>query len=253
MSIPAGLVRHLSAQSTPAQEDVMSDGPSSYPADAGSATYLLTVRGKVTTPTVEGAREIHNGTAGSPEGVAAARALGDLSHNVYSAAGSANGEILFIDYWNSLTGLGQFFADAQVQAGASQLFTERDGVVWAQTNGFGNFHLASPSGASAVGVGLIRVGVSSLEAAAPAFDAYVATTINTARSYGQLAHTTWSRVANPGESTAPEILGVDLWSDVDQMNAYYELGLGFDHLGPVFTGQPQTSVWQQAAGDWTEW
>jgi hypothetical protein len=253
MSIQAGPVRHLSAQRTPTQEDAMSDGPSSYPADAGSATYLLTVRGKVTTPTVADARELHNTTAGAAQGVAAARALGDLSHNVYSAAGAANGEILFIDFWNSLSGLGAFFADPQVQAGASRLFTERDGVVWAPTSGFGDFHLASPSGRSAAGVGLIRVGVTSLEAAAAAFDAYAAATINTGRRYGQLSHSTRSRVANPGESIAPEILGVDVWTDVEQMNQYYELGLGFDHLGPVFTGQPQTSVWQQAAGDWTEW
>ena len=48
------------------------------------------------------------------------------------------GEILFIDYWNSLSGLGQFFADPQVQEGASRLFAERDGVVWAPTSGFGS-------------------------------------------------------------------------------------------------------------------
>src|SRR5262249_38660315 len=120
----------------------MSDQSNSYPADAGAATYLLTVRGKVTTASVADARELHNSTAGAPQGVAAARALGDLSHNVYSAAGQADGEILFIDYWNSLSGLGQFFSDPQVQAGAAQLFAERDGVVWGQTEGFGDFHLA---------------------------------------------------------------------------------------------------------------
>src|SRR5690349_20811706 len=114
----------------------MSDQVITYPADAGSATYLLTVRGKVTAPTIADVRELHNATAGAPEGVAAARALGDLSHNVYGVEGGTDGEILFVDYWNSLSGLGQFFSDPQVQAGAGQLFTERDGVVWAPTNGF---------------------------------------------------------------------------------------------------------------------
>lgn len=29
--------------------------------------------------------------------------------------------------------------------------------------------------------------------------------------------------------------------------------LGFDALGPVFAGEPATSVWRSAPGDWTEW
>jgi hypothetical protein len=226
-----------------------------YPADAGATTYLLTVRGHVKTPTAAHARELHNATAGSPDGVAAARALGDLSHNVYTSGGNGAGanELLFIDYWNSPTGLGQFFADPQVMAGAEQLFADREGLLWAQTSGFGDFHLATPSGAAAIGVGLLRVAVSSIESAAPAFNAYAAATINTARRYGQIAHTTWSRLPNPGETISPELIGVDLWSDLEQMNAYYQLGLGFEHLGPVFAGEPQSSVWRAAEGGWTEW
>jgi hypothetical protein len=49
-----------------------------YPADATATTYLFTLRGKVNTPTVADARELHNKTAGSADGIAAARALGDL-------------------------------------------------------------------------------------------------------------------------------------------------------------------------------
>jgi hypothetical protein len=226
-----------------------------YPSDAGARTYLLTVRGTVNTPTVADARELHNATAGSPDGVAAALALGDLSHNVYTAAGNGAevDELLFIDYWNSPTGLGRFFADPQVQAGAAQLFAERQGVLWAPTAGFGDFHLPAASGAAVTGVGLLRVGISSLESAAPAFNAYASATINTARRYGQVAHATWSRLPNPGETISPEVIGVDLWTDPERMNAYYELGLGFEHLGPVFAGQPQTSVWRTAEGQWTEW
>jgi hypothetical protein len=226
-----------------------------YPADASATTYLLTVRGKVKTPSVADARELHNATAGSSEGVAAARSLGDLSHNVYTTAGNGAeaDELLFIDYWNSPTGLGQFFDDAQVQAGAAQLFAEREGVLWGPTTGFGDFHLATPSGTFVAGVGLLRVGVASLEAAAPAFNAYAAATINTARRHGQVAHTTWSRLPNVGETNTPEVIGVDLWNDLEQMDAYYDLGLGFEHLGPAFAGQPQTSVWRTADGQWTEW
>ena len=226
-----------------------------YPADAGATTYLLTVRGKVKTPTIADARELHNATAGSPDGVAAARALGDLSHNVYTSGGNGAGadELLFIDYWNSPTGFGQFFAGPQVQAGAAQLFADVEGVLWAPTSGFGDFHLATPDGAAPIGVGLLRVGVSSIEGAAPAFNAYAAATINTARRYGQVAHTTWSRLPNPGETLSLDVIGVDVWSDLEQMNAYYQLSLGVEHLGPVFADQPQTSVWRAADGHWTEW
>ena len=110
-----------------------------------------------------------------------------------------------------------------------------------------------PSGASPAAVGLLRAGVASLEAAAAAFNAYAAATINTARKYGQIEHATWSRLPNPGETITPEVIGVDLWIDADQMNAYYQLGIGFEHFGPVFDGEPQTSVWQAAEGQWTEW
>src|SRR5215470_2650003 len=212
-----------------------------YPADATATTYLFTLRGKVNTPTVADARELHNKTAGSADGIAAARALGDLSHNVYTSAGNAAGsdEVLIIDYWNSPSGFGQFFADPHVQAGAELLFTEREGILWAPTSGFGDFHLALPSGASPAAVGLLRAGVASLEAAAAAFNAYASATINTARKYGQIAHTTWSRLPDPGETISPEVIGVDLWIDADQMNAYYELGLGFEHFGSVFAGEPR--------------
>ena len=226
-----------------------------YPADATATTYLFTLRGRLKPPTVDAARELHNETAGSPDGIASARALGDLSHNVYTNAGNGAGsdEILIIDYWNSPSGFGQFFADPQVQAGAGLLFTERDPVLWAPTSGFGDFYLALASGASPAAVGLLRAGVTSLEAAAAAFKGYAAATINAARQYGQIAHATWSRFPNPGETISPEVIGVDLWMDADQMNAYYELGLGFEHFGPVFDGEPQTSVWQVAEGQWTEW
>jgi hypothetical protein len=226
-----------------------------YPADASATTYLFTLRGKVKPPTIADARELHNNTAGSPDGVEAARAAGDLSHNVYTSAGNGagNDEILIIDYWNSPSGFGQFFSNPQVQAGAELLFTEREGNLWAPTSGFGDFHLALPSGAAPTAVGLLRAAVASLEAAEAAFNAYAAATINTARRYGQIAHATWSPLPNAAPTTTPEVIGVDVWMDADQMNAYYELGIGFENFGPVFTGEPQTSVWQAAEGQWTEW
>jgi hypothetical protein len=225
-----------------------------YPADAGAATYLLTVRGKTVPSTLEETRTIHNATAGAPQSAAGARSLGDLSHNVYAPIGKElDGQLLFIDLWNSVSGLGTFFSNPQVQAAAGQLFSSRDGIVWARLEGFGAFHLSLPSGRSIGAVGALQVSLTSIEQAAGAFTAYAASTINIARSYGMVSHSTWLRVPNPGETPTQEVIGVDFWMDPDRMNEYYDLRLGFDHFGPVFAGAPDTSVWRSAPGDWVEW
>ncbi len=174
-----------------------------YPADAGDDTFLLAVRGTPTTASLEEARRIHNATAGAPQSVAGARSLGDLSHNVYAPYGeSASAELLFLDFWNSLSGLGQFFQNKMVQEAASQLFASRDGVVWARATGFGAFHLTVPSGPAPQGVGLIRAHVTSLEDAAKAFRAYSAATINVSRLHGIVSHSQYTRVPESGRGRA---------------------------------------------------
>jgi hypothetical protein len=229
----------------------MSENEVSYPADAGATALMLTVRGTTTQSSVEDARLLHNATAGAPPSVAAARSLGDLSHNVYVNRGG--GEVLFIDFWNSQSGLRQFFSDPQVQAGADKLFTTRDAAVWAPAPEFGEVALTMPAGRAAVGVGLLRATVTSLEKAASAFGGYLAATVNQARRHGLVAHRVLTRVPNPGEEPTAEIIGVDLWMDVAEMDRYYELGLGFDLLAPVQAGQPDSSTWESAPGNWTEW
>jgi hypothetical protein len=225
-----------------------------YPADAGAATYLLTVRGKTAPPVLDDARTMHNATAGAPQSAAGARSLGDLSHNVFAPIGKDNdGQLLFIDFWNSLSGLGTFFSNPQVQAAAGQLFSSRDGIVWSRLDGFGGFSLPVPTGRSTGAVGLLQVAVTSIEQAASAFTAYASTTINTARSYGMVSHSNWLRVPNPGEAPTLEVIGVDFWMDADRMNEYYDLSLGFEHFGAAFAGAPDTSVWRSAPGDWVEW
>ncbi len=225
-----------------------------YPADASAATYLLTVRGTTAPPSLDDTRSIHNATAGAPQSAAGARALGDLSHNVYAPIGKdQTGELLFIDLWNSVSGLNTFFSNPQVQEAAGQLFETRDGIVWSRLNGFGAYSLAFPNGRSVGAVGILQVTVTSVEEAASAFTAYAGTTINTARSYGMVSHSTWLRAPNPGEAPTQELIGVDFWMDADRMNEYYELSLGFEHFGTVFAGAPDTSVWQSAPGDWVEW
>ncbi len=44
--------------------------------------YLLTIRGTLSPATLEEARKVHNMTAGNPDGVTAAKSLGDVSHMV---------------------------------------------------------------------------------------------------------------------------------------------------------------------------
>jgi hypothetical protein len=232
----------------------VSDNDVSYPADAGGVPYLLTVRGQRVPPTLDATRTVHNATAGAPSGVAAARSLGDLSHNVYSGiSDELSGELLFLDLWNSLAGLGTFFAQKEVQEGAGTLFSGLEQVVWAPLDGFVGYHLTVPSGRSTGGLGLLRTTVSSLDKAATAFSAYTAATINKARAAGIVSHSVWARVPAPGGPPVDEIIAVDIWLDADDMNRYYDLGVGFEHLGPVFAGTPDTSAWRSAPGDWVEW
>lgn len=225
----------------------------SYPADAGATPFLLTVRGKPVPTSTEEARATHNATAGAPQSVAGARALGDLSHNVYAGLTDSTGEIMFLDIWNSLAGLGQFFGNPQVQQAAGQLFAEREAVVWGRTEGFGSISLPMPAGASVQSVGVLRATVSSLDKAASAFTSYSAETVNRGRVHGLVSHTLWVRITGPGEEPSTDVIGIDAWTDVNEMNTFYDLGLGYDHLGPVFAGAPATSIWQSAPGHWVEW
>ena len=157
-----------------------------YPADAGAATYLLTVRGKTNAPTLDAARATHNATAGAPQSAAGARSLGDLSHNVFAPINKElEGQLLFIDLWNSLSGLGNFFANPHVQEAAGQLFERRDGIVWSRLEGFGAFPSRCRRVARRARSDSSRVSVTSIDDAAKAFTAYAGTVINTARTYGR--------------------------------------------------------------------
>ena len=225
---------------------------STYPADAGAGLYLLTVLGKPNSGAPSASRELHNQTAGNPGGVAAAKSLGDLSHNVFLPSSDGDDQLLFMDTWNSPTGLGQFFSDEQVQQGGAALFADREAVLWMPAAGFGSYILPVPSGQSIGAVGLMRAPVSSFDAAAPAFAADSAAKINASRQLGQVAHQLWVPVPMPGSTPATEVLGVDFWLDPTQMNTWYA-GATYDHLGPVFTGAPVTSTWTPAGKDWIEW
>jgi hypothetical protein len=223
-----------------------------YPADAGAETYLLTVLGTPNTDTPAAARDLHNQTAGDPGGVAGAKALGDLSHNVFLPAGKDDKRLLFVDTWNSPTGLGQFFGDEQVQQGGAALFAEREAVLWMPAAGYGSYSLPVPSGRSVGAIGLMRAPVSSYEAAAAAFHADSSAKANASRQLGQIAHQLWVPVPMGGPTPPTEVLGVDYWLDESQMNDWYTAAT-YDDLAPVFTGAPATSTWIPAGKNWIEW
>src|SRR5882757_6404920 len=104
-------------------------GPRPYPRTETRSTQmstpiewpvLLTVRGKTIPKSLEEMRVLHNQTAGSPPGIAAARSLGDLSHKAFAPclrspqSGAEAGELLFLDVWLHPKGIMDFFSNEQV-------------------------------------------------------------------------------------------------------------------------------------------
>ncbi|HEY1956591.1 MAG TPA: hypothetical protein VGH28_13305 [Polyangiaceae bacterium] len=215
---------------------------------------LLTVRGTLVPKSLDAARTLHNETAGSQQGIAAARALGDLSHKVYApvvkAGGTEDGELLFLDYWVSPQGIGQFFSNAHVQEQGSKLFSKRDPVVWMPAKGAFAFNLPAAQGRNDRWLGIVRGVVKSPEAAIEAFKKALSPSIVDARKRGQLSHEIYFRLPMPGENLPPEMIGIDVWCDAAGMQEHYKDLKGLD---AAFAGRPATSVWEQANGGWSEW
>ena len=217
---------------------------------------LLTVRGTMVPKTYDAACRLHNETAGSEAGIAAARGLGDLSHRVYSpvkkAPGAEEGELLFLDVWSSAEGIGKFFSNPHVGEQAGKMFSKRDGVVWMPARGAFGFALSAPRARKDRWLGIVRGVVTSPEAAIAAFRDALRPTLATARKRGQLSHGIYFRLPAPGEPAAKaELLGIDEWYDADGMQEHYKELAG---LGGAFAGRPETSVWEEAqGGTWSEW
>jgi hypothetical protein len=98
----------------------------------------------------------------------------------------------------------------------------------------------------------MRAPVVSVAKAAAPFHADSTAKINASRQYGLVAHELWVPAPMPGSEPAVEVLGVDYWLDVDQMNDWYA-SAQYDDLGPAFTGAPVTSTWTSAGSEWVEW
>ncbi len=215
---------------------------------------LLTVRGTLVPKSLDAARKLHNETAGSAPGIAAARALGDLSHKVYTpvvkAGGTEEGELLFIDYWMNPQGIGQFFSNHNVQEQGNNLFAKRDPVVWMPAKGAFAFNLPAAQGRNDRWLGIVRGVVKSPDACIEAFRGALASKLPDARRRGQISHEIYFRVPMPGESLPAEMIGVDVWYDAEGMQEHYREIKGLDG---AFAAKPAMSVWEQAQGGWSEW
>jgi hypothetical protein len=224
------------------------------PKDTGTKLYLLTIRGQLNPATLEEARQVHNATAGSEPSIAGSTALGDLSHNVYVRAdqppAKGAGEVLFLDVWNSLIGMQQFFEDPGAKAGGAKIFADRDPVVWTHAEGLVRVAAPAPRDKTERVIGLIRGKVKSMKQARETLDAVVGKSLNAARRHGHLSREYYVR-ADGGD--ALEILGMDVWTSLAGAGEYYSKVEDMASLGSIFDGMPAASVWRQPEGSWVEW
>jgi quinol monooxygenase YgiN len=212
----------------------------------------LTVRG-TSIKTGDAMRVTHNETAGSPQGVAAARSLGDLSHKVYAPLGgdAKPDELLFLDVWIEAAGIQKFFAHPDVAAQGAQLFKHKDPTVWMPARGAYSYSLPAPRDKQERYVGIVRGPIVSPEAAIEIFRGVDRGAVADARKRGLLSHELFIKLGPPGEPL--ELLGIDIWCDRAGMEAHYQDPTHMAGLGKAFSGAPSASTWQQAPGQWSEW
>jgi hypothetical protein len=154
--------------------------------------------------TIDETRGMHNAFVdnGSQPGREIARALGDLSHNVYTPAGGVDpvlraqpGELLFVDYWAAASGMEMFFSNPVALGAADQLFSSREESEWAVApNGFG-FSVPARYGAPARFVAITRAAVRSIDEAVPAMGRVISAGLPAARRRGQISHKLFIRDA----------------------------------------------------------
>ena len=225
---------------------------------ANDSGVFLTVRGKYLATSLEACRQVHNETAGSVPGIAAARSLGDLSHKVYAPLSSPPssamaGEVLFVDWWQDAKGLMDFFMNENVQMQGKKLFESRDASVWMPARGAFSYQLPAAAGKNDRFVGMIRGPIASPDAAIEIFRAADMKAQRTARARGLLSHELFIKLHPPGDTSPPELLGVDVWCDAKGMGEHYSDPAEMAALSGVFTGVPDPTTWVQAPGQWSEW
>jgi hypothetical protein len=217
--------------------------------------FLLTVMGESAASDPETMRTSHNMAAGSDQGVAAARSFGDLSHAVYSriAPASDANNLMFIDYWNSIEGLMQFFSDPQVQKGGEMVFKRREPIVWMPSAGLPSFNLPAPVGRNERYVGLVHGPVKSHASAETLVTELLRRAANRHRANGLITREWYFRLNPPGQPESMDAIGVDVWFDKAGMDATYADPAELSGFGDLFTARPSTSTWQKPKGQWVEW
>ncbi|MFT3836092.1 MAG: hypothetical protein QM723_03730 [Myxococcaceae bacterium] len=218
---------------------------------------VLTVRGQHKLKNTEAARVLHNDTAGSQAGIAAARALGDLSHKVFVPYGERSGakpnELLFLDVWVSPDGIGQFFSNPHVNEQGANLFTQKEPTIWMSARGSFSFHLPAAANRNERYVGIIRAKLTSAEKAIEDFKKVTQANLKTSRLRGQLSHELYIKVPMPGDNGPLELLGIDVWCDAKGMMEQYANPEELKGIGASFAGPPDATIWEQAPGNWSEW
>jgi hypothetical protein len=147
--------------------------------------------------TIDETRSAHNAFVddGSQPGREIARALGDLSHNVYTPARGLDpalraqpGELLFVDYWAAASGMEMFFSNPVALGAADQLFSSREESEWAfAPNGFG-FSVPARHGVPPRFVAITRAAIRSTDEAVPALGKFISAALPAARRRGQISH-----------------------------------------------------------------
>jgi hypothetical protein len=220
---------------------------------------LLTVRGTTVPKTLEEMRVLHNHTAGSPQGIAAARALGDLSHMVYAPSLASTqstakaGELLFLDIWVNAKGIMEFFSNEQVVQQGARLFSSIDATVWMPAAGSFSYHLPAPRGRSDRYIGMVRGPIASPEQSIETFRAVDVNAQRDARRRGLISHEIFIKLNPPGPASTLELLGLDAWFDFAGMTEHYGDEKHMRGLSTAFSGRPEPTTWEQAPGQWSEW
>ncbi len=220
---------------------------------------LLMIRGTLAVKDADGARQMHNETAGNPQGVAAAQGLGDLSHKVFVPAAGAEersdgkpGELLIMDIWQTPEAIGQFFADPTVQKGGGQLFTARDPAVFMPAKDAFTFHIPAPMNKTDRFVGVLRATVKSPEKTIAVFREELTKSQRLNRKRGQISHELYFKLGPPSADGSAEMVAIDVFADLKGMLEAYATE-AMSALGPLFAARPSGSIWQQPKGAWVEW
>jgi hypothetical protein len=220
---------------------------------------LLTIRGTLANKDLEVSRKLHNETAGSEPGKAAAQALGDYSHKVYVPAEGAEklsdakpGEILFIDVWRDPEGLQQFFGAKLVQEQGGKLFAQKTPMVhMPATNAFG-YSMPAPMTRNERYVGILQGKAKSIEQLISVFREGMTAGLGEARKKGQLSHNLYATLGPPSADGSADIVAVDVFSDLKGMLEVYG-SEDMAKMGALFVGRPSGSIWTQPRGVFNEW